>query len=164
MKGKLPIICIGRSSCSRIIFRRVKVVFSFVCCFEQCVRLDTSENSTLLSHHPDEKPHSMAGRNIVQMLKYPLLSDSLWHILFFLALYVFTNVTFHRASIDWIHDGPLNKNPESWFTIYSIASGVLRIEIIGFFAVYINRLSYETKRAIPAEFESENRVRHKDGH
>ena len=81
----------------------------------------------------------MAGRNIVQLLKYTLLSDSLWHILFILALYVFTSVTFDRASVDLIHDGPLKKNPEAWTTIYSTVSGVLRIEIIGLFTVLSGR-------------------------
>ena len=107
------------------------------------------EKSLLLYHH--KTSHTllstdstlMAHRSKLQTLYYVLASDCLGHLLFILALFIYTLKEYYKHDEDWLFHNP----SDPWFQVYVTACTNLRVQTIMFCAVFFARFIYDAHHA-----------------
>ena len=103
-----------------------------------------------------------ARRTFTETALYLLASDTLWHIVLILGLYVFTTDTFNSAEGHWLIDGLRDINKERLYAAYDTACKILQFQMVSFFAICIFRSFYDTHRARQDDDTSPTRVREED--
>ena len=101
----------------------------------------------------------MARRTSTETTLYLVISDSIWHLLFILGLFIFTTYTFNSADGEWLIDGLRGVTKECLYIAYETACGNLRFRIFSFFALFIFRSIYDTHQARPDDATTPTRVR-----
>lgn len=104
----------------------------------------------------------MARRTFTETAFYLIASDTLWHIVLILGLYVFTTNTFNSAEGHWLIDGLRGINKERFYAAYDTACKILYIHIFAFFTTFVFRSIYDTHRARQDDDSSPTRVREED--
>lgn len=113
--------------------------------FEKPSLLPSSKH-LLPSSHP-LKSLLVTNRTKRETLSVFLTTDTFYHLLYMIALYVATSAVWYTADATWIIDSMLDEHPDARYAIYTAACIVLHFEVLSFIVISTIRTLHGIKHA-----------------
>ena len=89
----------------------------------------------------------MTNRTKRETLSVFLTTDTFYHLLYIIALYVATSAVWYTADATWIIDSIPDKHPDARYTVYTAACIVLHFEVLSFVLISSIRTLHGIKHA-----------------
>ena len=99
---------------------------------------------------PSSHPHKsllMTNRTKRETLSVFLTTDTFYHLLYIIALYVATSAVWYTADATWIIDSILDEHPDARYAVYTAACIVLHFEVLSFVLISTMRTLHGIKHA-----------------
>ena len=99
----------------------------------------------------------MANRTKRETLWVFLTTDTFYHLLYIIALYVATSAIWYTADATWIIDYLLDEHPDARYAVYTAACIVLHFEVLSFLVISTIRTLHRIRHA--EEYDNRRLVR-----